>query len=233
MAERQIVAMGGGGFSMEPDNRALDDFVLRLTGRARPKICFLPTASGDVATYIVKFYEAFRGRAEPSHLDLFTRTGPDIRSFILDQHAIYVGGGNTANLLAIWRTHGVDTILADAWRKGIVLTGLSAGAICWFNSGVTDSLGPELGPLTGALGLLPGSFCPHYDGEPGRRPAFHRFVADGGLAGGWAADDGAAIHFVGTEVREIVASRPGAAAYRVDRRRGRAAERRLDARLLV
>jgi len=212
VVDRQIVAMGGGGFSMEPDNPALDDFVLGVTGRSRPKVCFLPTATGNVATYIVNFYEAFRRRAEPSHLDLFIRTRADLRSFILDQDAIYVGGGNTANLLAIWRVHGLDAILGEAWRKGVVLAGLSAGAICWFDSGLTDSFGPSLAPLSGGLGLLPGSFCPHFDGEPLRRPAYQRLVADGTLAGGWAADDGAA--------------------YRLDREEDRAVERRLEARLL-
>src|SRR5206468_2156695 len=123
----QVVAMGGGGFGMEPDNPLLDDFVLGLTGVDRPRVCFLPTATGNVATYIVNFYEAFSRRAEASHLDLFVRTRLDLRTFILDQDVVYVGGGNTANLLAIWRVHGLDAILREAWEAGVVMAGISAG----------------------------------------------------------------------------------------------------------
>jgi len=150
--------MGGGGFSMEPDNPLLDEFVLGLAGVDRPRVCFLPTATGNVATYIVSFYEGYSRRAEASHLDLFVRTRLDVRAFILDQDVVYVGGGNTANLLAIWRVHGLDAILLEAWEAGVVMAGISAGAICWFDAGVTDSFGPDLGPLSGGLGLLPGSF---------------------------------------------------------------------------
>jgi dipeptidase E len=208
--------MGGGGFSMEPDNRLLDDFILGLTGRARPRVLFLPTATANVATYLVNFYTAFSRRAEASHLDLFVRTGDDIGRLVLDQDVVYVGGGNTANLLAIWRVHALDAILRTAWRVGVVMAGLSAGAICWFQAGVTDSFGPELEALDGGLGLLPGSFCPHYDGEPARRPTFRRLVGEGLLPDGWAADDGAALHFVGDDLAEVVSSRQDARAYRVE-----------------
>jgi len=210
------VALGGGGFSQEPENRLLDDFVLELTGVERPRICFLPTASGDDRGYVASFYDAFAARAEPSWLPLFARRSADLRDHLLAQDAIYVGGGNTANLLAIWRVHGVDRILRTAWQRGIVLAGVSAGAICWFDAGVTDSFGPGLAPLDRALGLLPGSFCPHYDGEELRRSRFHELVASG-LPDGWACDDGAALVFEGTSVREAVASRPTAGAYRVER----------------
>jgi dipeptidase E len=232
LVDRHIVAIGGGGFSTEPDNPAIDDFVLGLTGKRRPRTLFLPTATGSVATYAVMFYEAFRRRAEPSHLDLFARTHADLRSTILAQHVVYVGGGNTANLLAIWRVHGLDAILTEAWASGVVLAGVSAGGICWFESGLTDSFGPELSPLSGGLSLIPGSFCPHFDGEPKRRPAYHRLVGDGTLPAGFAADDGAALHFVGSELDEVVASRPGAAGYRVDRGPDGAIEQRIEARLL-
>jgi dipeptidase E len=232
VADRHIVAMGGGGFSTEGPDSAVDRFVLRLTGKRRPRVCFLPTATGSVPTYVVNFYDAFRRRAEPSHLDLFVRTQADLRATILEQDVVYVGGGNTANLLAIWRVHGLDTLLAEAWARGVVLAGVSAGAICWFEAGVTDSFGPQLAPLGGGLGLLPGSFCPHYDGEALRRPTFQRLVSDGTLPAGWAADDGAGLHFVGTELREVVASRRDASGYRVERGPGGAVERRLEARLL-
>lgn len=218
MTERipTIVAMGGGGFSMEPENPLLDDFVFSLTGKPRPRVCFLATASGDAEGYIEHFESTFAKReVEASHLKLFGRPRADIREFLLSQDVIYVGGGNTANMLAIWRVHGVDEILRDAWESGVVLTGLSAGMICWFAAGVTDSFG-ALAALRDGLGLLPGSACPHYDGEENRRPAYRQMVADG-LSPGYAADDSAAVVFRGTDLDECVASRPDARCYRVSR----------------
>ncbi len=215
---RIIVAMGGGGFSMEPDNPLLDDHVLGLArasrDRDRPRVCFLATASGDSDAYLAQFYTAFAGRAETTHLGLFSRTEPDIEALLLEQDAIYVGGGNTANMLAIWRVHGLDRALRLAWEAGIVLAGLSAGSICWFESETTDSFG-ALTALTGGLGFLPGSHSPHYDGEAGRRPIY--LVTRGLLPDGFAADDGAALVFRGTELAEVVASRWTARAYRVVR----------------
>ena len=165
---------------MEPDLPLLDDFLVGLTGRGRPRVCLVPTASGDAPDFIARFHGAFDGRAEASHLGLFDRTVVDLRAFVLAQDVVYVGGGNTANMLAVWRVHGLDSILVEAWRAGVVLAGLSAGAICWFEAGVTDSFGPSLGPLRDGLGLLPGSMCPHYDGEPLRRPTYQRLV--GGIS---------------------------------------------------
>jgi dipeptidase E len=229
---RTIIAMGGGGFSMEPDNPLLDDFILSQANAARPRVCFLPTASGDADGYIVGFYTAFTSRAEASHLRLFYRTREDIEALLLGQDIIYVGGGNTENMLAIWRTHGLDRILRAAWEAGVVLAGLSAGSICWFEAGTTDSFGPDLDVLTDGLGFLAGSHCPHYDGEVQRRPKYHRLVADGRLPAGYAADDGAALVFDGTKLREVVASRPEATAYRVEAVEGVARETRLPARYL-
>ncbi len=213
MAAGHIVAMGGGGFS--DGDTLLDDFVLGLAGRERPRVCFVATASGDSDFYTVRFYRAFRGRAEPSHLPLFATPPPDVRAVLRDQDVIYVGGGSTANMLAVWRVHGLEALLREAWEAGTVLAGISAGAICWFEAGVTDSFGP-LAALEGCLGFLEGSFCPHYDGEADRRPAYHRLVA-GGLPPGYAADDGAALHFAGTELAEVVAAREGARSFRVER----------------
>jgi dipeptidase E len=213
VSERHIVGLGGGGFSDGGD--ALDAFVLGLAEPARPRICFLPTAAADSAEYVVKFYEAFRERSEPSHLELFGRPRRDIRDFLLAQDVIYVGGGNTANMLAIWRVHGVDAVLREAWERGIVLAGISAGSICWFEAGVTDSFGDELAPLP-CLGFLAGSNCPHYDSEPQRRPTYRRLVDAGELPPGLAAEDGVALHFVGTELVEAVAGRPDGRAFRVE-----------------
>src|SRR5439155_507767 len=148
--------MGGGSFSVEPEESLLDAYVLGLSAKPRPKICFVPTASGDSAMYITKFYEAFGDRAEACHVGLFGRPRTDMASVLTSQDIIYVGGGNTANMLAVWRVHGVDRMLADAWERGVILTGVSAGMICWFEAGVTDSFGP-LAALRDGLGLLPAS----------------------------------------------------------------------------
>ncbi len=228
-----VLAMGGGGFSGEPDNPLLDDFLVDLTGSRRPRVCFVGTASGDADSYAVKFYEAFSRRGcVASRLLLFRRERPPAE-LLAEQDLIYVGGGNTANMLAVWRLHGVDDLLRQAWERGAVLGGLSAGAICWFESGVTDSFGADdLRALDGCLGLLAGSFCPHYDSEPQRRPTFRRLVAARLLPAGYAADDGAALHFAGTQLVEVVTSRPSARAYRVEERDGEAEEEALPTRFL-
>lgn len=234
MAERHIVAMGGGGFSQEPENPYLDDFVLDLSGASTPRVCFLGTASGDADSYALKFFEAFAGRrCVASRLTLFHPGKVPAADLLADQDVIYVGGGSTANLLAVWRVHGIDVLLRQAWERGAVLTGLSAGSICWFESGVTDSLHPEaLLPLTGGLGFLPGSHCPHYDADPRRPEAYRRLVARGELPPGYAVDDGAALHFTGTTLTEVVASRPAARAYWVEAGEDKAVEDVLPVRYL-
>mgnify|MGYP001256337321 CR=1 FL=1 len=210
----RIVAMGGGGFSMEPDNLALDRHVLALTGKPRPKIAFVPTASGDADSYIQKFNAAFATLdCEPSILSLFKPAYSDLRDFVMAQDAIYVGGGNTYNMLALWRLHGLDVIFRDAWEAGVVLAGISAGALCWFDAGPTDSFGPLR--AIPCLGYLPGALCVHYDGEADRRPIFQRMIAEGSCPAGFAADDGAAIVFEGTDYAETVTSRPDARSYRL------------------
>jgi len=206
--------MGGGGFVADARS-ALDDFLLSLSASRRPRICLVPTAAGDADRVIAAFFEAFVAReCEPSCLRLFGAP-EDPAAGLARQDVIYVSGGNTANALAIWRLHGVDRALRDAWERGAVLGGVSAGANCWFESCVTDSFGPQLERLDDGLGLLPGSFCPHYDGEERRRPVYRELVATG-FPPGYAADDGAALHFVGTELHEVVTSRDGAFAYRVE-----------------
>ncbi len=224
--------MGGGGFSMEPDNPLLDNFILGLTGNPKPKVCFVPTAAGDHEGYTQSFYAAFPAeRAEASHLALFHRTVPDLRAFVLSQDVIYVGGGNTVSMLAVWRAHGLDVVLREAWEAGVVLCGVSAGALCWFEAGSTDSFGNGLAPLRDGLSFLPGSLCPHYDGEAERRPTFQQFVADG-LPNGYGIDDSAALHFVGTELVEAVSSVPTARAYRVERQEDTVVETPLKTRFL-
>lgn len=225
MAERHIVGLGGGGETQEQTD-LLYDYVLGLTGKERPRVLYVPTAIAEDAEGIVTFYERFRERGELSHLRTFPWPPENLRELILSQDAIDVSGGNTANMIAIWRVHGIDALLREAWVNGVVLFGASAGMICWFDAGVTDSFGPRLDGME-CLGLLPGSACPHYDGEVERRPRYRELI-ESGFPAGVAADDGVGIHYVGTELAEAVTCRPGAAAYRVTR----AGEERLETREL-
>jgi len=230
---RQIIAMGGGGFSMEPDNLALDRYVIEQTGKAAPKVCFLPTASGDAPAYVVNFYAAFTGLGcVPTYLSLFRPPTADLASFLLEQDVLYVGGGNTKSMLALWREWDLDVILRTAWERGVVLTGLSAGAICWFEQGVTDSVPGTLGALA-CLGYLRGSCCPHYDGENERRPSYRRLVGAGEILPGYGVDDGAALHYCGDALHRVVSSRPEATAYYLDVVEGETPERRLEAHYLL
>lgn len=220
--------MGGGGFSAAPGDPALDRLVLRLTGVPRPRLCLLPTAGGDSEQQIRRFHEAFGDElCEPSHVSLFRlgRHPVPLREHLLAQHAIYVGGGSMVNLLAIWRAQGVDRILREAWRAGVVLAGISAGSMCWFDWGLSTSSGaPASVP---GLGFLPGSNSVHHDGEPARRPVYLDLVRDGTLPAGWAADDGAGLVFHGTRLAEVVTARRGATAHLVTSRGERAVTPRL------
>jgi dipeptidase E len=234
MPVRQIITLGGGGFSMEPDNPLLDRFILSRARRCSPNICFVPTASGDSPSYTERFYTAFAEHdCHPTDLQLFQRTVSDLEAFVLAQDIIYVGGGNVANLLAVWRAHGLDQILREGRERGIVLCGISAGMNCWFEQSVTDSFDlNQLRALKDGLGLLPGSACPHYDGEPQRRPTYQQLIRSGALAAGWAADDGAAIVFADASEPAVVTSRPTACAYRVRRTVDGVHEQRLVGRYL-
>jgi dipeptidase E len=213
---RRILAMGGGGFTMDERSPALDRFVLALTGKAVPKICFLPTASGDPREQLTRFHERFGSWAcEPSVVSLFNlrRDRVEPVAHLLEQDAIYVGGGSMRNMLAVWREHGVDRAMREAWEAGILLAGLSAGAMCWFQGGVSTSGGaPE---VVRGLGLVPGSLSVHLDGEPERLPIYRAAVAAGELPPGYAVDDGAALVLSGTALSRCVASRPDAQVVRV------------------
>jgi dipeptidase E len=200
--------MGGSGLGT-----ALDDYILGLA-RGR-RVCFVPTASAESDEFVVRFYATFAPKAEPSHLSFFPWPPEDLREFVCSRDVVYVGGGNTANMLAIWRVHGMDEALRAAWEQGVVLCGSSAGMICWFEAGVTDSFGPQLEGLRDGLGLLPGSACPHYDGEELRRPRYRQLVDDG-FPAGWAAEDSVALHFEGTELVEVVSALTDKRAYRVE-----------------
>jgi peptidase E len=232
--ERLIFAMGGGGFTMEPNNPLLDDYVLSLAGATEPRILFLPTASGDTSHQINAFKARFAHRTcAPEHISLFRmrETNRPLREMVLEQDIVYVGGGSMRNLLAIWQAHGLDELLIEAWQCGIVLAGLSAGAMCWFQGGVTRSSGPP--EVMAGLGLLEGSLTVHADGEPERLPVWLKAVRDGELPGGWALDDGVGLLFRGKRMERAVSSRPGAGAQRVDSIAGELVRHRLDPELLL
>jgi dipeptidase E len=227
----QIVALGGGGFSMERDSSLLDDYVLSLTGAGRPRVCFLPTASGDADHYVVRFYRRFSPTCDASHLSLFRRdqgtdgVEDDLATHLLSQDLIYVGGGNMLSMLGAWRAHGLDAILRKAWRRGIVMCGPSAGSLCWFDQALSAFHGAPR--IVRGLGLLPYSNCVHYDAEPERRAEYHRFVADG-MRPGFAAEDGVALHFRGTDLARVVSSRRDGAAFLVEHDGKRVRETRLE-----
>jgi dipeptidase E len=216
---------------MERDSSLLDDYVLSLTDAERPRVCFLPTASGDADHYIVRFYRRFAASCDASHVSLFRRdqgaggVEDNLASHLLSQDLIYVGGGNVLSMLGAWRAHGLDDVLRRAWRKGIVLCGPSAGSLCWFDEALSAFHGAPRNVR--GLGLLPYSNCVHYDAEPARRAEYHRFVADG-MRAGFAADDGVALHFRGRRLKRVVSSRAGARAYRVAHRAGGIVETPLD-----
>jgi dipeptidase E len=214
----QILAMGGG-----PNDLLLDYLLEIAPGR---RLLYVPTASMEDSERTLWWYTHFRGRAEMTHLFFSPWPPSDLRELVLRHDIVFVPGGNTANAIAIWRTHGFDDILREAWAQGVLLTGWSAGMICWFEHAVTDSFGPELAPMD-CLGFLPGSACPRYDGEERRRPVYTQLVADG-FPAGIAADDDVGLRYEGTSLVEVVTSRPGATAYRVEAE----GERALEATLL-
>ena len=222
-----IVAIGGGGLSQTRHGERLHAHLLSLTrAPQRPRVCFVPTASGDAEPLIGMFRRAFRA-ADTSVLSLFDRDDGDLRSHVLGADLVYVGGGSTANLLALWRLHGLDEVLREALAAGVVMAGWSAGMNCWFQGSVTDSFGPTLQPLDDGLGLLEGSACPHYDGEAQRRPTYLDLVGSGGLPAGYAVDDYCALVFRDGVLDRAVAG-DGARAFRVALEGDTAVEHALD-----
>lgn len=202
--EPQIVAFGGGRLFEEPD-AALANYLLGLAGRSSPRIGYIGTANGDREQHTLRFYSAFSPLdCRVSNLPLFGKT-PALREYVMSQDIVFVGGGNTKSMLAVWREWGLDEIIRDAWQDGIVLSGTSAGAICWFQQGITDSWAGGLNPLD-CLGFLPGSCCPHYNLEPDRKPTYERLVGGQMIAGGLAIGDAAAAHFVDKELVRCVTS---------------------------
>ncbi len=218
--KNQIIALGGGGFSMEPDNLSLDRYILAQSRAKKPKICFVPTASGDSESYIARFYDAFnRLDCDPTHLSVFAPPTRDLDSFVSEMDVIYVGGGNTKNLLCLWQEWKLDQYFRAANENGTVLAGLSAGAICWFDEGLTDSISGKLTRLK-CLGWLPGSCSPHFDSEVERRPVFVEKIKSKEMVAGYGIDDGVGLHFVDSQLTAVISSRPNAKAVFIENSNG-------------
>ena len=226
----QIIALGGGGVGLDKFNLAIDNYKIKASGEKNPKIAFLPTAVGDSAFAIEKFYRVFPPeRAIASHLPLFSRDSRDLEDYLLNQNIIEVSGGNTANMLAIWKIHGIDKILKKAWENGIILTGASAGMICWYECSVTDSFGPSsslvsgiglnnrtmLKELNSGLGFLKGSACPHYNGEEDRRPTYEKLIKNKILSDGIALDDYVGAHYKNNKLIRLITPKNGSKGYKV------------------
>ena len=230
---RTIVAIGGGSLSTDRSRPTLEDYILSLPGKDRPGVCFIPTASGDSAALIDEFYKVFdSGRCRPSHLSLFDRSVRGLRSQLLDQDIVYVGGGNTANMVALWRLHGLDAALHAAWQEGVVLSGSSAGASCWHEASLVDSFGP-LTTWHDGLGLIKGSFCPHYRSDPGRRPLFLDSIRNGALPTGLGVDEDVAVRYEDERVAEVVSVRNDALAWRIEKAGDAVSEVEIRPRLLT
>ena len=222
---RTIVPIGGGVFC-----DGLAEFLVGLTGKERPRVLYIGTASAEDPSQALRNHDRFGPLAELSRLEFFPWPPEDLRSTVLAQDVIFVGGGNTANMLAIWRLHGVDGLLAEAADRGVVLSGSSAGGICWFERGVTDSFGPQLAPME-CLGFLAGSFCPHWNDEENRRPVYHGLLKSG-FPEGYAADAGVGLHFVDGALQEAVGCDEGTRAHRVEVANGEVVETPIPTRFL-
>jgi peptidase E len=227
---RTILAFGGFRL-IEPEHRGFAGELVGMTGKERPRACFLPQASNEKSDYIVSFYESFASLADCTYVVFNPWPEDDWRERITGADIVFVGGGNTANMLAVWRVHRVPEALREAWEGGTIMCGSSAGMICWFEAGVTDSFGSQLEGMRDGLGFLPGSACPHYDGEELRRPRYHDLVREG-FPGGYAADDGVGLIFEGTKFAEAIRLLPGKAAYRVELVDGEVVETTIPARPL-
>ncbi len=224
-----IIALGGGGFSDDPGNPLLDEYILKQSGKAKPKILFLPTAGGDHEDYIAKFYRSYKKfNCKPSHISLtkkkfsFTR----LEQTILAQDIIFVGGGSPRFLMQVWKKSGMDKIIKQAWKQGIILSGMSAGAICWFEDGFKNPK-DNIWLRVSCMGFLEGSFCPHYDKRAGLRLAYRKMISEGEISGGYGVQDGVALHFIGTELEKIVSSNNNARAFLVRKAGTRVTEKEI------
>ena len=213
--KKQIIAIGGGGFGRSPGEGVIEKYILDQSDKEKPNICFIPTATGDNEAYKVNYYSTFsKLNCSPVHLDFFKRT-PDLEELIKQQDVIFVGGGNTKSMLAVWKDWGLDLILKEAYERGVIMCGVSAGAICWFEEGVTDSWAEEL-KVMDCLGFVKGACCPHYDEEPQRRPSLSKFLTEGVMQSCYAVDGGCALHIENEQEYKAVVFAKDKNAYCVD-----------------
>lgn len=233
MIKEKIIAMGGGGFSTELDNSLLDQYILNASGVEKPRICFLPTAGGDSEAYIERFFSNFSSyHCEPFCLSLFRPQVDDIESFLLSMDIIYVGGGSTKNLLAIWKDWDIPRILKKALERGAILSGVSAGIMCWFEAGLTDSFYGKYVPLK-SLGFLAGSVCPHCDSDEGRLEKYIEYIQREEIPSGYAIDDGIALHFENGQLIKAVKSKPNAKVLFITKQSGVIHQRQVEIQSLI
>ena len=210
--KRQIIAIGGGGFGRNPGEGLIENYILQQVDKETPSICFIPTATGDNEGYKNNFYSTFtKLNCNPSHLDFFKRT-PDLEELINDQDVIFVGGGNTKSMLAVWKDWKLDEILQKAYKNGVVMSGVSAGAICWFKKGVTDSWAKDL-KIMECMGFIHANCCPHYDEEPQRRPSVKSFLENQIMEDCFCIEGGNTLHFINEEVLNSVSFGQGKNSY--------------------
>ena len=224
MTSRNIIAIGGGGFGRNPGEGVIEEYILKQTRKKKPNICFIPTATGDNDAYKVNYYETFSKLAcNPTHLDFFKRT-PDLKKLISIQDAIFVGGGNTKSMLAVWREWGLDTLLKKAYRVGTIMSGVSAGAICWFQNGITDSWSSNLKVMP-CMNFVKGCCCPHYDEEPERKPTVKKLLNANKFNTIFAVDGGAALHIKNEAIYKSIVFKKNKSAYLVCKDKGEIIEK--------
>ena len=224
--DKQIIAIGGGGFGRNPGNGTIEKYILDQSDKNRPNICFIPTATGDDESYKVSYYATLtKLNCTPTHIDFFKRT-TDLEKLIKDQDIIFVGGGNTKSMLAVWREWGLDKILKKAYQNGTIMCGVSAGAICWFEKGVTDSWADKLN-IMNCLGFMKGSCCPHYDEEPERKPSLSKFIENKDIQNCYAIESGCALHIKNEEVYSAISFRGKKNTFYVDYQSGKTVEKKL------
>ena len=224
--DKQIIAIGGGGFGRNPGNGTIEKYILDQSDKNRPNICFIPTATGDDESYKVSYYATLtKLNCTPTHIDFFKRT-TDLEKLIKDQDIIFVGGGNTKSMLAVWREWGLDKILKKAYQNGTIMCGVSAGAICWFEKGVTDSWADKLN-IMNCLGFIKGSCCQHYDEEPERKPSLSKFIENKDIQNCYAIEGGCALHIKNEEVYSAISFRGKKNTFYVDYQSGKTVEKKL------
>ena len=230
--DKQIIAIGGGGFGRNPGNGIVEQYILDQSNSKKPNICFIPTATGDDESYKVSYYATLsKLNCNPTHLDFFKRT-PDLEKLINGQDIIFVGGGNTKSMLSVWREWGLDKILKNAYQNGTIMSGVSAGAICWFEKGVTDSWAEKL-KIMDCMGFIKGNCCPHYDEEPERKPSLSKFIETKEISNCYAIEGGCALHIKNDEVHSAISFKGKKNSYLVEQLNNKIIETKLPAKNII